>query len=90
MTVTETQGVPHPGEITAWGDDVDVAELVCGGVREITHDVKTFWFEPVGPQVFHFDPGSSSPCTWTSTGSASSVPTRSPPRRPGRTVWPSR
>ncbi|GAB3451302.1 hybrid-cluster NAD(P)-dependent oxidoreductase [Kineococcus endophyticus] len=57
MTVTETQGVPHPGEITAWGDDVDVAELVCGGVREITHDVKTFWFEPVGPQVFHFDPG---------------------------------
>ena len=24
MTVTETQGVPHPGEITAWGDDVDV------------------------------------------------------------------
>lgn len=49
--------VPHPGAITAWGDEEDRGELVCGGVREITHDVKTFWFESTGAHVFHFEPG---------------------------------
>lgn len=49
--------VPHPAAITAWGDEDDEGELVCGGVREITHDVKTFWFESTGPHVFHFEPG---------------------------------
>lgn len=49
--------LPHPAEITAWGDDEELGELVCGGVREITHDVKTFWFESTGAHLFHFEPG---------------------------------
>ena len=45
-----------PGTPDCWGED-DRVDLVCRQVLDITHDVKTFWFEPVGPQVFHFDPG---------------------------------
>jgi ferredoxin-NADP reductase len=58
MTVTDPLGVvAHPGEVGVWGDEEDLGELVCLGVRDITHDVKTFWFESAGGHVFHFDPG---------------------------------
>ena len=39
-----------------WGEE-DQTELVCRSVLDITHDVKSFLFEPVGEKVFHFDPG---------------------------------
>ncbi|MFD0484216.1 2Fe-2S iron-sulfur cluster-binding protein [Kineococcus sp. GCM10028916] len=58
MTVTDPLGVvAHPGQVGVWGDEEDLGELVCLGVRDITHDVKTFWFESAGGHVFHFDPG---------------------------------
>ena len=58
MTVVDPLGtLAHPGRVGVWGDEEDLGELVCLGVRDITHDVKTFWFESAGGHVFHFDPG---------------------------------
>ena len=48
--------VPPPWAPDCWGEQ-DQAELVCRTVLEITHDVKTFMFEPIGDKVFHFEPG---------------------------------
>ncbi len=51
-----------PGRATSswapdcWGDD-EQAELVCRRVLDITHDVRSFHFEPVGEGTFTFDPG---------------------------------
>ncbi|GAB91189.1 hybrid-cluster NAD(P)-dependent oxidoreductase [Gordonia rhizosphera] len=39
-----------------WGDD-DEVRLVCRTVQEITHDVKSFFFEPPVGRTFHFEPG---------------------------------
>ncbi len=39
-----------------WGDE-EQAVLVCRRVIEITHDVKSFHFEPDGEYAFSFDPG---------------------------------
>ncbi|MGF9755162.1 hybrid-cluster NAD(P)-dependent oxidoreductase [Microvirga sp. 0TCS3.31] len=39
-----------------WGDDED-AVLVCRRVLDITHDVRSFHFEPVGEHAFTFEPG---------------------------------
>ncbi|MFB9375865.1 FAD-binding oxidoreductase [Kineococcus gynurae] len=49
--------VPHPREVPVWGDEEDEGDLVCVGVRDITHDIKSFFFSSVGGHVFHFDPG---------------------------------
>jgi glycine betaine catabolism B len=38
-------------------DDADRTDLVCRKVLDITHDVKSFLFEPAGEYVFRFDPG---------------------------------
>ncbi|GAA0313025.1 hybrid-cluster NAD(P)-dependent oxidoreductase [Kineococcus aurantiacus] len=58
MTVVDPLGtLGHPGRVGVWGDEEDSGELVCLGVRDITHDVKTFWFESAGGHVFFFDPG---------------------------------
>jgi len=48
--------VPPPWSPDCWGEQ-DQTELVCRTVLDITHDVKTFMFEPVGDRVFHFEPG---------------------------------
>lgn len=48
--------VTPPWAPDCWEDD-DAAELVCRAVLDITHDVKTFMFEPQGDKVFHFQPG---------------------------------
>ena len=48
--------VPPPWAPDCWGEQ-DQTELVCRTILEITHDVKTFMFEPVGDKVFHFEPG---------------------------------
>ena len=39
-----------------WADR-DEAVLVCRRVLDITHDVRSFHFEPVGDHAFTFDPG---------------------------------
>jgi glycine betaine catabolism B len=41
---------------SAWGDD-DHPTLVCRQVQDITHDVKTFLFEPAQPALFQHEPG---------------------------------
>jgi ferredoxin-NADP reductase len=51
-----TELVPPPWAPDCWGEE-DQADLVCRSVLEITHDVKTFMFEPEGAKVFHFEPG---------------------------------
>jgi glycine betaine catabolism B len=45
-----------PAELVAWGD-TDSTTLICRQVQEITHDVKTFLFEPAEPALFHHEPG---------------------------------
>ncbi|MFI7067981.1 2Fe-2S iron-sulfur cluster-binding protein [Kribbella sp. NPDC050124] len=48
--------VPPPWAPDCWGDE-DRAVLVCRNVLEITHDVKSFHFEPEGERAFTFEPG---------------------------------
>ena len=40
----------------AWGE-TDGSTLVCRQVQEITHDVRTFLFEPAHPALFQHEPG---------------------------------
>ncbi|WP_222269787.1 hybrid-cluster NAD(P)-dependent oxidoreductase [Modestobacter marinus] len=46
----------HPSVLPVWGETAD-STLVCRRVLDITHDVKTFLFEPAAPALFHYDPG---------------------------------
>ena len=46
----------HPAGLAVWGD-TDSSTLVCRQVQEITHDVRTFLFEPERPALFHHEPG---------------------------------
>ncbi|MGD9526723.1 MAG: FAD-binding oxidoreductase [Pseudonocardia sp.] len=46
----------RPSGLVAWGD-ADSSTLVCRQVQEITHDVRTFLFEPERPALFHHEPG---------------------------------
>jgi ferredoxin-NADP reductase len=39
-----------------WGE-TDSSTLICRQVQDITHDVKTFLFEPAQPALFHHEPG---------------------------------
>lgn len=48
--------LPTPRGGHCW-DTKDEAELVCRAVLQITHDVKTFLFAPIGEQLFHFEAG---------------------------------
>jgi glycine betaine monooxygenase B len=48
--------MPPPWAPDCWGDE-DQAILVCRRVFDITHDVKSFHFEPDGEYAFSFDPG---------------------------------
>jgi len=48
--------VAPPSGPVCW-EDADRAHLVCRGVLEITHDVKTFMFEAEDGSLFHFEPG---------------------------------
>jgi ferredoxin-NADP reductase len=49
-------GLLPPWAADCWGDE-DTAVLVCRRVLDITHDVKSFHFEPDGARAFNFDPG---------------------------------
>ena len=44
------------GPLAVWGDGEHSA-LVCRQVQDVTHDVKTFLFEPAEPALFQFEPG---------------------------------
>ena len=46
----------HPTGLAVWGD-TGSSTLVCRQVQEITHDVRTFLFEPAQPALFHHEPG---------------------------------
>jgi glycine betaine catabolism B len=46
----------HPSDLAVWGEG-DHATLVCRQVQDITHDVRTFLFEPAHPAVFQYEPG---------------------------------
>ncbi|GAA2866423.1 hybrid-cluster NAD(P)-dependent oxidoreductase [Pseudonocardia halophobica] len=46
----------HPSGFAVWGE-TDNSTLVCRQVQEVTHDVRTFLFEPSRPALFHFEPG---------------------------------
>lgn len=46
----------HPSGLAVWGD-TDSATLVCRQVQDITHDVRTFLFEPAEPALFRHEPG---------------------------------
>ena len=46
----------HPAGLVAWGE-TDDSTLICRQVQEITHDVRTFLFEPVRPALFQHEPG---------------------------------
>lgn len=48
--------LPPPWAPDCWGDE-EQAVLVCRRVFDITHDVKSFHFEPDGERTFSFDPG---------------------------------
>jgi glycine betaine catabolism B len=48
--------VPPPQVPPSWDPERDDT-LVCVGVRQETHDVRTFLFAPAEPRLFHFLPG---------------------------------
>ena len=48
--------LPPPWAPDCWGDE-EQAVLVCRRVVDITHDVKSFHFEPGAECVFSFEPG---------------------------------
>jgi ferredoxin-NADP reductase len=48
--------MPPPWAPDCWGDEEQTV-LVCRRVLDITHDVKSFHFEPDGDRAFSFDPG---------------------------------
>jgi ferredoxin-NADP reductase len=56
LPYTEELAPAHPSALTVWGE-ADQSTLVCRQVQDITHDVKTFLFEPAHPALFHFEPG---------------------------------
>lgn len=46
----------HPSDLAVWGGS-DHSTLVCRQVQDITHDVRTFLFEPAHPALFRYEPG---------------------------------
>jgi ferredoxin-NADP reductase len=46
----------HPSNLAVWGEG-DRSTLVCRQVQDVTHDVKTFLFEPAHPALFQYEPG---------------------------------
>ncbi|MFV0458868.1 MAG: 2Fe-2S iron-sulfur cluster-binding protein [Actinomycetales bacterium] len=53
---SQEPGAPHPLSLPSWGD-TDDSTLVCRQVQDITHDVKSFLFEPAEPAQFTHEPG---------------------------------
>lgn len=46
----------HPSSLAVWGEE-DGSTLICRQVQDVTHDVRTFLFEPDRPALFQHDPG---------------------------------
>jgi ferredoxin-NADP reductase len=55
-TAAGAYAMPPPLTPECWGDDED-AVLVCRRVLDITHDVKSFYFQPDENRTFRFVPG---------------------------------
>lgn len=45
-----------PVGLRPWGE-TDSSTLICRQVQDLTHDVRTFLFEPAQPALFHHEPG---------------------------------
>jgi glycine betaine catabolism B len=45
-----------PSSLAVWGE-TDSSPLTCRQVQDVTHDVKTFLFEPTQPALFQHEPG---------------------------------
>ncbi len=61
LDVARTNGFPSterllPSGVAAWGE-TDSSTLICRQVQDITHDVRTFLFEPAQPALFQHEPG---------------------------------
>ena len=61
LDVARTNGFPSteqllPSGVAVWGE-TDSSTLICRQVQDITHDVKTFLFEPAQPALFQHEPG---------------------------------
>ena len=57
LDVARTNGFAgHSAARAVWGE-TDSSTLVCRQVQDITHDVKTFLFEPAQPALFQHEPG---------------------------------
>ena len=76
----------HPSSLAVWGE-ADTSTLICRQVQDITHDVKTFLFEPAQPRCSSTSRANSSLCSCRSTGAPSAGVTRSPLRRPAPISW---
>jgi glycine betaine catabolism B len=64
LDAARTNGVPavapllagHSAGLPVWGE-AEGSTLVCRQVQDVTHDVKTFLFEPTHPALFQHEPG---------------------------------
>ena len=61
LDAARTNGFPAaepllPSGQAVWGE-TDSSTLVCRQIQDITHDVKTFLFEPAQPALFQHEPG---------------------------------
>jgi glycine betaine catabolism B len=57
MTILNSPvGVDAAADLEVWGEN-DGSTLVCRQVQEVTHDVRTFLFEPEHPALFRHQPG---------------------------------
>lgn len=56
LDATEQLLPGHPSTLAVWGD-AEHSALVCRQVQDVTHDVRTFLFEPDRPALFRFEPG---------------------------------
>jgi ferredoxin-NADP reductase len=61
LDVARTNGFASRGQllrsgVAAWGE-TDSSTLICRQVQDITHDVRTFLFEPAQPALFQHEPG---------------------------------
>jgi glycine betaine catabolism B len=61
LDAARTNGFPAiepllPSGCGVWGE-TDSSTLVCRQIQDITHDVKTFLFEPAQPALFQHEPG---------------------------------
>jgi len=56
LPAAESPWRAHPSGVEVWGAG-ESTTLVCRQVQDVTHDVRTFLFEPERPALFQHEPG---------------------------------